>query len=78
MMIIQLMKLGPNVVDSGAMDALNEFYKTVTKSSTTRLKTGTRLASLLSYEDERDPKMKQKFEAVVDEMNSVSLAPLII
>ena len=68
------MKLGPQVVDTEAMNALNEIYKVVTKSGTTRLKTGTMLASLLHYEEERDPKQRQKVEAVIEEMTSVSLS----
>ena len=71
-MITQLMKLGPQVVDTEAMYTLNEIYSVVTKSGVTRLKTNTRLASLLSYEDERDLKQRQKYETVIDEMRSVS------
>lgn len=71
-MITQLMKLGPLVVDTEAMNALNEIYNVVTKSGVTRLKSNTRLASLLSYEDERDIKQKQKYETVIDEMSNVS------
>ena len=66
------MKLGPLVVDTEVMDALNEIFNTVTKSGTTKLKSTTRLASLLSYEDERDIKQRQKYETVVEEMKSVS------
>ena len=73
-MITQLMKLGPQVIDTEAMDALNEIYSVVTKSGVTRLKTNTRLASLLSYEDERDLKQRQKYETVIDEMKNVSQA----
>jgi hypothetical protein len=71
-MITQLMKLGPQVVDTEAMDALNEIYSVVTKSNVTRLKASTRLASLLSYEDERDLKQRQKYETVIEEMKNVN------
>ena len=70
-MITQLMKFGPQVIDTEAMDALNEIYSVVTKSNVTRLKSNTRLASLLSYEDERDIKQRQKYETVIDEMKNV-------
>ena len=71
-MITQLMKLGPQVVDTEAMNALNEIYSVVTKSGVTRLKATTRLASLLSYEEERDVKQRQKYETVIEEMRNVS------
>ena len=70
-MITQLMKLGPQVVDTELMDALNEIYNVVAKSGNTRLKSNTRLASLLSYEDERDIKQRQKYETVIEEMGNV-------
>ena len=68
------MKLGPPVVDTEAMNALNDIYNSVVKLGVTRLKSGTLLASLLAYEEERDPKYRQKYEAVIDEMNSVRLS----
>ena len=69
------MKLGPPVVDTELMNTLNDIYNIVTKSGTTRLKPTTLLASLLAYEKEGDPKNRQKYEAVIDEMNSVSPVP---
>lgn len=78
MMIIHLMRLGPQVVDTEAMDIMNEMFKLVTKSGTTRLKSNIPLASLLSYKDERDTKMKHKHEAVIEEMSSVSLQLIVI
>ena len=77
MMIIQLMKLGPQLVDTEVLDALNEIFKLVTNSKTNQLKSGMSLTSLLFYEDERDPKMRQEYESVVDEMSRVSFCVYI-
>ena len=68
--VIQLSKMGSSSVST---DLMNVFFEVVVRSGVTRLRNTTRLEALLSYEEERDPKKKQKYESIVEEMRSVSV-----
>lgn len=67
--MVQLMMLGSSDID--LMTILNEIYEVAVRSGVTKLRNTTRLASLMAYEDERDPRKRQKYEIIMEEIRSV-------
>ena len=59
-------------VSADVNTALNEVFEVVLSSSLTRLRSKTRLSSLMMYEDEQDSRKRQKYETIVEDMKSVS------
>lgn len=66
-MAITLMRL-----EADLQGILKEIFTLVVRSGVTKLRANTRLGALVAYEDERDPKVRQKHENLVEEMRSVS------
>lgn len=59
-------------MDSVLMDTLNDLFELVCRSNTTRLKAGTMVSSLLSYDEGMDLRRRQKYESIIEEMKTVS------
>ena len=54
------------------MTVLSEVFELVVRSGCiSRIRSGTRLETMLQYEEERDPKKKQKFETIMEELSNV-------
>ena len=62
----------PNLMDSPIYVKLNSLYEAVVKTTSTGLRPSTRLTSLLRWQQETDPRNKQKLELALDEMRNVS------
>jgi len=60
-------------MDSPIYSKLNTLYETIVKTTSTSIRQSTRLTSLLQWQQESDPRKKQKLELAVDEMKNVSM-----
>ena len=61
----------PNLMDSAIYIKLNSLYEAVVRTTSTGLRPSTRLTSLLQWQQEPDPRNKQKLELALDEMRNV-------
>ena len=61
----------PNLMDSPIYIKLNSLYEAVVRTTSTGLRPSTRLTSLLQWQQEPDPRNKQKLELALDEMRNV-------
>ena len=59
-------------MDSPIYSKLNLLYEAIVKTTSTGLRQSTRLTSLLLWQQEADPRNKQKLELAIDEMRNVS------
>jgi len=59
-------------VGAEVISILNEVFDLVLNSGVTRLRSKTRLSTLLAYEEEMDARKRQKYENIVEEMKTVS------
>jgi len=69
--VLHLMRHSAHM-DSTLLNILNELFQVACRSGVTRLKTSTKLSSLLACEDEVDSRKKHKYEGILEEMRSVS------
>ena len=60
--------------DSIMLELCNGLFDRIINTGATRLRHPTRLSSLLHYQDETDPRARQKVEFIMDELKSVSLS----
>ena len=65
------MKVGTAHLDGNLMDVLNNVFDVVTKSGVTKLHRTTKLTHLLTLEDGRDARKKQKYESILEDMKTV-------
>ncbi len=59
-------------VDTKGTDMLNDVFDLVLTSGVTRLRSKTKLSSLVMHEQELDSKKRQKYESIVEDMKCVS------
>jgi len=69
--IMNILTTLPNLMDSPIYIKLNSLYEAVVKTTSTGLRPSTRLTSLLLWQQEPDPRNKQKLELALDEMRNV-------
>ncbi len=70
--MIQLYKLGPPRINPELRTILGDLFELVVRTGCiTRLRSNVKLETMLQYEEERDPKKKQKFESIMEELGNV-------
>jgi len=69
--IVNILTVLPNLMDSPIYIKLNSLYEAVVKTTSTGIRQSTRLSSLLQWQQETDPRKKQKLELAIDEMRNV-------
>lgn len=69
--ITELMKVSTAHLDGDLMDVLNNIFDVVTKSGVTKLRPTTKLTHLLTLEDGRDARKRQRYETILEDMKNV-------